>query len=448
MSNEPGGRYPPIMEKVQKHRVLRLASTVGFVVFLCLLVIDLGDWLVNAENGSGEAPDSIFRAFQGRQSGVIVMLAYFRSQFPFLMATLVMLTLFFRAKRICHTESFREQVDCRIKRMMMVSDGTRTPTELDVPDRKAKIATLIVTALASLIFFRLVVCVVDPLYVNEFQYFVWTFPAGYFLVIQVAIIVADSVILPLYLWLFFITIKTVKVVRMYNIMIQSFTGSTLNQCGLVPEIDTNKREDDLQSLCLTENLVAGLLHRVDQSFRTLTGFFLLGNILQLASVISQGFMSYHSSQSNVLTKPIGLVLYVMSCIGPFAAIYAIVMFSAAVHDQRMTSIRLWKELALAHNDEKQLSEKHEYFSNRQLHESGLGKRLLTIMHVTSHRCRGLTVAGTVYITKSFGITLIMGAVGFLCFMLERSEHYDADKAGRPHSPVLLRERYDHFPSTI
>ncbi|OWA52715.1 hypothetical protein BV898_17161 [Hypsibius exemplaris] len=394
-------------------KIRQLLSVLGFIVFLFLLTVDVGDWIVNAADYQSIAgPASLIVI--GRQGKVVITLAYFRTQFLFFLAALVMFVVFCRIRRITKLQTFLRDAAVRMN-TRETSPKTLQPFRKDI---RVRIAVITVTALFCLICFRLslyIIVTFNGTTSEPFRYFLWTVPAEYFLILQVCMLLAELTVLPVYLWLFTTTVRVVRLIQTYNTRLQAFVKCADSHSHIVGYFSFN---DQLHSLCRDELVISGVVNGVDKAFRLLTGSLLLGNALELAAIISQGFMAPHSASA--FAGPLDYLLYVAACAGPTIATTAVILFAAAVYDERMRSINLWGIFASAYNEDSKWCQTGESIK--------LGERLLTVMHVASHRDRGLTVAGTAYVTRPFGASFIMGIIGFVCFLLERSEHYEADQA--------------------
>ena len=310
--------------KIQRYQMIRILSFFGFIGFLIMSVLDLGDWLINASYGSIPAPNSLFVG--GRQSKVIATLAYFRSQFPYFVATLAMWTTFFRIHRISYLETLLYRIGLQIS---LTSIGGREKPFL-AKNRRMKPAIFSVVSLAFLLSFRLVTYIHETInsdvqHKTMAAYFIWQLPAEQFIILLTCMIAAEAVILPLYLWTFSLVTKAATIIETYNAMLECFGSYAKNTCV------NYKVKEYVIVLCKVENLIADVVDWVDRSLRTLFGLFLLGSALELASIISSCFFIL-SGQSTART-PLDYALLVAGIAGPLLATAATIFCASAVYEE-------------------------------------------------------------------------------------------------------------------
>ncbi|XP_055342911.1 uncharacterized protein LOC129591319 [Paramacrobiotus metropolitanus] len=235
------------------------------------------------------------------------------------------------------------------------------------------------------------------------QYFVFYLPAGLvILAIQIAVILCELSLLPAYVLIADYCIAFWQCATYLNYR----TALVGEQLWINSPLSTSLFDDVLKPLIHLDSKLNELLDHLDRLLGSLLGILICGNTILLTSITAQGFISA------TLVTPIYLALFSASVSSPVIALIVVITVSTLVHDSAVESNKRWVSLLLSrqHNREK---------GNFQSES----ERLMTLMYLTANRKHSLLIMGAIHAQRSFGVTLIAGFVGFICFLIERAEHF-------------------------
>ncbi|XP_055338434.1 uncharacterized protein LOC129588293 [Paramacrobiotus metropolitanus] len=245
-------------------------------------------------------------------------------------------------------------------------------------------------------------------YWEKTTYFVFTLGMGQISAwVQFSMIVSEAAMLPLYCSIVHYCTLISEYWSVFCSNIQKEMSFLSSKCRFTRSFD-----EILRNLVIQNEKLSSLLEDMDKSLSNLLAVMLCGNVVILASVIANGFVSAN------LVNVVDVSLFVASVTGPIIALIVVISQAALVHSSAVISKTVWSDF---------VRNRQKYRGNASTAtSSGECEKLLAILHVTAHRSYSLTAMGVVHIFSSTGITIIMGFIGFLCFLIERSEQYSSN----------------------
>ncbi|XP_055342910.1 uncharacterized protein LOC129591318 [Paramacrobiotus metropolitanus] len=362
--------------------------------------IDFGDWLMHDENLTGLSS----RHVRGEQSYIITVFAYLRSQFTCFVALNSTLIFIKRAPKFVRcmdalVELRRAVVDAKYR------SATRSTFRLKCA--YAAIGYVCLCSLLRLIYYLYSTYEDRASFWNPTKYFLFMLPEGVvMLMIQITVIISELSLIPLYF--FFVAVCTVytQCCKAYNIHLHEIIQTKI--VNYPSKGETFDFDATFQELMKKEILFIDVLKELDRAFSIFLASLLLGNSAMLASVIAQGFMRA------VFATPLDAALFLGSLSNPIISLLTLITFATILHETSLESKSLWTSLVA-----------NRQFCRGKKFDSEEGEKLLTILHITESRPHSLSVIRTVNMERGFGITLVMGFFGFVCFLIERSENFKA-----------------------
>ncbi|XP_055338637.1 uncharacterized protein LOC129588456 [Paramacrobiotus metropolitanus] len=382
-----GGR--PYVQ-LPKKNLLRLIKLVRFFVPTLLLMMfatDFGDWLIN-----GEA------AMKFQQTRIISMLTYLDSQFGLWLGTATTFIFMYKGDRLLHCA---ESLGMTMKLLDMLpfpESGPKRPFGL-------KVAWVILSVLSAFSLFRGIYGVweaIDPTFLYEPRiYFLWLVPKGIIAaVLKTFFLLSELSALPIYVVFTYVCAKFTRCFQKLNKGIGELIERVERQEFKQPFVE------QLKELSLKEVTLAQSVIDLDDCFAVQVLFFVVNNSLGVFSKIAKCFIA------SAFINWIDYVKFVMKSSMYVLGLAIIIVFPAMLHESSNRSNTLWQKLIAVRQEKRQKDYSPEE-----------GEVLITLLQRTTFRQHSLTVAGMANLTRSFGVTLLLGFAGFTCFLIDRAENY-------------------------
>ncbi|XP_055332062.1 uncharacterized protein LOC129584007 [Paramacrobiotus metropolitanus] len=364
------------------------------VIFLIIFIIDFGDWIINGETNSiqGE-PHRI------RQSHIIAILSYMNSQFSFLLTCTILFGFVLKAQHLimaiermisAHLLWFGLKVNKRSPVIFLGYMGICT------------------SALAYVTVFVGQLCMnVGTTQQREMwkpvKYFVWRPPnlvwdAGFHLVWLVARLLPFLV----YILYFHLVMLVIQSVVKFNSRLQSTIIAVQQEIMHFEEGFRILRKEDTEIYTIVQHLSDG--------FSFVLGAGIFGHFLIICSMTAQAFLSDDFANVWEYAREVLQIL-------PSAVILLMFFLTGTkLHESCSETIALIRDLILAHQD-----------CRRKIPLWTDDAKLITFLYKISQRSGSLMLAGFAHLTRGTAATFLFAFIGYLCFLIERSEHYKTDE---------------------
>ncbi|OWA52713.1 hypothetical protein BV898_17159 [Hypsibius exemplaris] len=395
-----------------------LRYSVPFFLF-GIFFLDVSDWIVNQE--STKAP-SVTEAILEKQSRIITILAFVRSQCQYFLAASASLSYCIKQQKLHQCRIFLRQLHSNLISFTAergVSHG-RPGHPRRLPER-VTFAWTILVFLACLHAFRFIYgTFIDMsnvfLQIDAKKYSGITLSTAVFdIAFGLVMLFAELVPLLLYAGFLYLCSLLTECSVMFNKVLRSVIEQVemdwYEEGGSKERHGQQSFGEVLDGLSRTSRRIANALQELDGVVSGFIFTVLLGNCLLMASILARCFVS--SSFAGVMSY----VRYATIFVPPLLSMMLIVNVCAALHETQGESVRKWQDLVVARQSHRGL-----------VVRSDEGEKLLTILHRTTNGHHSLTIAGTAHVTRSFGVSLVCGFVGLICFLIERSEHYETEAA--------------------
>ncbi|XP_055332215.1 uncharacterized protein LOC129584129 [Paramacrobiotus metropolitanus] len=385
----------------QKHLQIFLRYLIPVVCFI-LFIIDFCDWVYNGHESTYE----VGKVLSYQQSPIISLLSYMTSQISYMTASAV---LFGFIAKSSHIRSALYQMTnagyCGTARHGVNSNNIMVSARIKwlyFGYFSLAVAATIHVATSLVFFYDALVATRDQFWKPE-PYFVWHIPSGLNDLFQ-RIPLLFARLLPFVFYVLYYYLATLLTNRIVSLNVK------LNLSILGVKLD---------SVCFESSLL--LLQAEDEELATIVGSLSSGFSLVLAGGIFGSFLQICSSTalcfvSNMFSTPWS---YIRQAIFIAATLIVLLMFllsGARLHEAGKEAKRLWTDLIISHQDYR-----------KKILPNVDDARLMFSLYRISQRSECLTLADFVHLTRSIAATFVFAFIGYLCFLVERSEHFQTDE---------------------
>ncbi|OQV22969.1 hypothetical protein BV898_03020 [Hypsibius exemplaris] len=350
--------------------------------------LDFGDWVVN-----GEA------ALHLQQTRIISMLTYLDSQFGLWLGMATTFVFIAKADKMIYCV---QSLGKSMSHFGMASAENHRR-------RKVALAWVLITALALFSLFRGIYGIWEAAgspstFWTPRSYFLWQVPSGIVaIILRTFFFISEVSALPIYVVFIFVCAKFTDCFEALTAEIRTLLDDLQARTLDGPLFLTKLKTLSLKEVTLTQALID-----LDQCFALQVLFFVIDNSLGVFSKIAKCFVY------SAFTSDMDYVKFALKGFMYVAALGLTTVFPAILHESSARSITLWQRLIAVRQEQRETYCPEE------------GEVLITLLQRTTARQHSLTVAGIATLTRSFGVTLLLGFAGFTCFLIDRAENYRMD----------------------
>ncbi|XP_055337496.1 uncharacterized protein LOC129587674 [Paramacrobiotus metropolitanus] len=406
------------------------------IIVTSLFLMDFMDWLSQGDKLKTIAYDDPNDNFP--QSPIITGLTFFRVMFTTFLASAATFTFISKLDRV--TGALQELDEVNLKKSRKSQHGSRRNPDINATTRthgkRVKIAWFAILYLAAESLVGLI-CYIIKQWMNRTNFwepivflFMPAVPKGIVELLRgTAVFLSQISIQPIYLYYVHTCSVFTSSAQRYNKQLQAALAkvtetamhtkppthsmSLPSETGVLANARTTQSSDfeqTLRQLRIKQEALITSSNNMSEAWSSTLACLIFGSLAILASLTSYCF----TVTAQKTTDIISMLLFVGQFSQPLIGLMIIVLFAVVLEETSLRSKPLWKELITCRQRTRDKVEAAD--------EDGC---LLTILHTIDHHCYSLKLSRIINIDRGFGLGMVMGFLGFVCFLIERSENYRA-----------------------